>query len=310
MCLSQRPSSAHPARKMVSDHDLSDVPIQECVLDGARDLLTSAAGEELPAFVANLGLEPREAEGDDEPNVVIEYCDDRCYNERPDTTSIPGASLVTARDVVGRFVVRESVIKGIAACRAEDVQAFLDAFLPDYRAGSISVELQNEFHTFEIEDSWSRPDTRMISCREIHDVMPGFGTEPWFISDVHAEASSKELFLLEVIFRDSQYHLPEENADAEWDQLTLSMPLSWAEYQRAMSGKEELIALLRRIHEAFLVMRPHLKGSYSDEVEEELRRREYAEDEDEDRDEDPFTSGLLALDSDGRVHFADDLRRD
>lgn len=70
-----------------------------------------------------------------------------------------------------------------------------------------------------------------------------------------------------------------------WDKLKLPMSLSWREYLEVNSSKKGLTDFLRRIHESFKVMKSDLKGSYSTQAEQELRRIEWEEDADEDEDE-------------------------
>lgn len=269
-------------------HELFDCSIYECVLDGATKLLETIAGMELPGFTAWPEVEEGGFdENKDEQNIRVRY-----------EESLDFGVLL---DIEGNFIVPESTIKGIALARPKECSDFIDAFLPNYRADWIAVNLAYELHTYD--PPADHVDERILSHSDLDEVLSGFRALPWVAVGVHAEAVSKQLFKLSLTFQNTRHTAPKPDEDAEWDLLDLPFPISWDEYLVATSGKDGLRVLTRRIYETFVIMQDDLKGRYSAELLEELDRLEF----DELSKEDPFATGELVLDADGRVHFANDL---
>lgn len=282
----------------MSKHGLSDITIYECILGGAHELIKDTAGQNLPRFTVEYEPSPRGFDEDeDELQIIIQY---------QEVIDLNGSLW----DIERSFSVPEGVLKGIAARRPEDIQTFVDVLLPDYRAELISKRTQSEFHidvhNFDNESDFLSlsDDERMLSSAEVSELMPRFGTAPWFICDAGVEAVSKELFRLNVVFRNGEASVTASQACADYDLLTLSTSLSWGEYNAAMAGQEQLLSLLCRIHETFIITKADLPGRYSAELQRELERLDWQE---ENKD-DPFTSGELTLDADGRSHFTRDYR--
>lgn len=271
-------------------HELFDYSIYECVLEGARGRIEKATDIELPGFYAWL---------EDTPTDFDPETDERIVGLRYDSWLAFGNFYIPD----AKFYLNESVLKGIAAGRGEDVEAFLEAFLPTYRAEWIAACLKHEFHTDP--DLSPDNDDRILSTCEVNDAFREMGTEHWYIAEVKATAASSILFKLTLVLRDFMHQFPAKNYhEIEYDQRELPFPLSWDEFVKATSDHEGLIALLAKICQSFLVMKDDLPGSYSEELSNAMARLDDDYDYDE---EDPFTSGELVFDADDRVHLASDL---
>lgn len=276
-------------------HDLSDYSIYECVLEAAKPKIEVLARVELPflsAWVAGLAG----VEDEDESNQVIRISFEDEHLEQV---------------FRGEFQISENVLKGIAESRDADLAAFAKAFLPIYRPSYLQAVLRHEFHVLEIEGG---ADQTLISKWDAYTIFLGFDTAPWTIADVNVQAVNSELFRVEVTFRNEDFEQNMRKQAAagqavDYDNLILPISLTWDEFLTATETTENLIDLLERIHRDFLVRKDDLKGGHSNEAERLLAYFDALADGDGGRlAEDPFTTGELDFDEDGRVHFSSDLK--
>ncbi len=212
--------------------------------------------------------------------------------------------------VEGEFRVHENILKGVAKGRDEDLGAFVEALLPPFRPSYVQAVLRHELYLAESE--WFE-DQRLIGKFDAYDVFQSFGTTPWTITDLTVQGITANLFRIEVVFQNEafeEYVQVQAKSDQgiDYDQLILPISLTWDEFVSATETAADLTDLLRRIHRDFLVLKDDLRGCYSDEA---VRLIDYldalAEGDEERLAEDPFTTGELVSDNDGRVHFAKEL---
>lgn len=277
-------------------HELSDYSIYECVLQAADMQLEALVGVEVPFLSAWPVDLPEGTDGDEDDRMIrISFEDD--YLDQT---------------VEGEFQIHENILKGVARGRDEDLVAFVQAFSPTFRPGYVQAVLRHELHL--VESEWFE-DQRIIDKSDAYDVFQRFGTAPWTITDLAVQGITADLFRVDVVFQNEDFaQYAREQAKTEkgidYDQLILPLSLTWEEFVSATDTVDDLTDLLRRIHRDFLVLKDDLKGRYSDDAE---RLIDYldalAEGDDERLAEDPFTTGELVCDHDGRVHFASDLEK-
>ena len=97
----------------------------------------------------------------------------------------------------------ESTVKGIAKRRDEDIAAFINALLPDYRAVRIENDLRIRIPPIGCrrfsDDDW------LIDVGDAYDVMMGFGTAPWHLRELSIKGVTAELFHMEATFEDDDF---------------------------------------------------------------------------------------------------------
>ncbi|MDE0588580.1 hypothetical protein OU789_01430 [Halocynthiibacter sp. C4] len=270
--------------------DLTNDTIYECILGAAAPALEEMAGMELPAFEA---IPDNDDDDHTKHQVKVSYLE-----------SYDGGEFQNVY-VEGAFDVPEILLKGIARNRESAMKAFLDQFLPDYRAKLMEYELQFQLHVFERETNnnpfiplWKRDDA--FTCK----AQPN-----WVLMDASVAAVNVDLFKVNFLFQDHRvYRAPPKSSDqvTDYDMRHLPYALSWSEYNRAISDKKKFKAFIRNVQQTFIVMFSDLEESYSPFIIGELERLEAIESED-DEEENPFTTGELCIDSDGRVHFSSDM---
>lgn len=277
-------------------HELSDYSIYECVLQAVDKQLEALVGVEVPFLSAWPVDLPEGADGDEDDRMIrISFEDD--YLDQT---------------VEGEFRIHENILKGVAKGRDEDLGAFVEALLPTFRPGYAQAVLRHELHL--VESEWFE-DQRIIKKFDAYDVFQSFGTTPWTIADLTVQGIAADLFRVEVVFRNEdfeQYAREQAKTDQgiDYDQLILPISLTWNEFVSATDTVAHLTDLLRRIHRDFLVLKDDLKGHYSDDADRLIDYLDALAEGDEDRlAEDPFKTGELVCDDDGRVHFSSDLEK-
>lgn len=277
-------------------HELSDFSIYECVLEAADKQFEALVGVEIPFLSAWPMDLPEGADGDENDRMIWISFEDDYFDQT----------------VEGKFQIHENILKGVAKGRDEDLLAFVQAFLPTFRPSYVQAVLRHELHL--VESEWFE-DQRLIDKFDAYDVFQRFGTAPWTITDLTVQGITADLFRVEVVFQNedfAQYAREQVNPETgiDYDQLILPLSLTWDEFVSATETVDDLTDLLRRIHRDFLVLKDDLKGRYSDEAERLIDYLDALAEGDEERlAEDPFTTGELVFDDDGRVHFASDLEK-
>jgi hypothetical protein len=276
-------------------HELSDYSVYECVLEAADERIEALVGVELP-FLSAWPLDVSGGVDEDYDDRMIRISFEHDYLDQ---------------SVEGEFQVSENILKGIAKGRDEDFKAFVDAFLPTFRPGYMQAVLRNELHILEGDCEHQRH----IDTSDAYDVFHSFGTEPWVICDVKVRGHAPDLFRVEVVFENEEFdQLARQQSKTgngiDWDKLLLPISLTWSEFNSATATHDDLMRMLARIHREFLVRKDSLHGSYSKAAHRLIDYLDALDEGDDERlAEDPFTTGELALDEDGRVHFASDLEK-
>jgi len=273
-------------------HELSDYSIYECVLEAANKQVEALVGVEVP-FLSAWPMDP--PEGADDRMIRISFEDD--YLDQI---------------VEGEFQIHENILKGIAKGRDEDLGAFVEALLPIFRPGYVQAVLRRELHL--VESEWFE-DQQIIDKFDAYDLFLSFDTAPWTITDLTVQGIVADLFRVEFVFQNedfAQYAQEQAKTDQgiDYDQLILPVALTWDEFVSATEVAADLTDLLKRIHRDFLVLKGDLKGRYSDEADRMFSYLDALAEGDEARlTEDPFMTGELVCDDDGRVHFSSDIEK-
>lgn len=283
-----------------TDHPLREITIHESILDGAKEVLSKAAGGlELPGFTTSVY-----SEDEDNWRTVIRVSYD---------TSFAGEVLW---DVEEEFLLDENIFKGIAQGREQDVASFMEAFLPTYRSlivGSYFDYLIGRSVGRDDMEDGSINHNRFAEDLDWFETYRGPWTRPWELTGASAKSASVDWFELKLRFENPEIPLTYTNSvdQADYDGREITIPISWEDYQGASQAKEGMHALLKRIHGAFVVSGNQATGYFSSHAQDLIDSLEEDDEEgcDEERDEEecPFATGELVFDGDGRVHAARDL---
>lgn len=259
----------------------------------AEAKLEAAAGHDLPFFVAypKKGGKVTGEDGDDEDRTVVVRYETCWYYENSSLFSS-----CHSVDVEGEFEIPEDVLIGIALGRDEDVETFLDLMLPNYRALEVAADLMNRCDLFD-GGGWRGPLTVGETSIVAEDARLG----GWQLAAITADAASRSVFRLRISFWTPHFDARTgESADGmSGDLLYLPMTITWDEYREAISSKEETLRFIRRVYQQFTAFKGSLSSGYTEETADTLREIDEAD------DEDPFMTGELVVDGDGRVHFGD-----
>lgn len=282
-----------------NDLDLADLEVEEAVLRAATDAIQAATGlSRLPFFAVT------DSDNGDlgEPRALCVTCE----------FAGTGADHWISDDEFC-FEIPVSVINGIALRRESAIEAFASAFLTVYRSNAVAGTLDlclverdrmpGDFGLDEAPPSWLKDHWQEVRNRWPCDL------EPWFIESIRGKPISDLVVQLSVTCRDGDFEERLQQAirddeDVNGDIVVISLDLSWREFEAYTSDVTVRRAMLERIAHGLRAEIAKRNFRYSAEANARLRQIE-----DDCDEEDPFITGELVEDEDGRVHFSSDLPR-